>query len=287
MIKKINIPVVGIGPGSQVNPDDEDVLKTPISPGEMNTYIAPELPIIDDIDNLEEGISILHKIKNILEGYNIGNKTKAEILEGLNKSNHDFINQVLGHGEVSILYKADIEIKIQESVFAGVWRILHMDKQGELLKDMIEVADIPSIIRQSTFSDTRMPNVDDLKDLPAGILNSPPVITEICNKINDFDSDSKPYVINLTLLPQTEDDLAYINEKLGLGSVTILSRGYGNCRITSTKTPNTWWVQYFNSDDTNILNTIEISEVPIVACAAQEDIKDSKERLSDILDIYK
>jgi rubredoxin len=59
----------------------------------------------------------------------------------------------------------------------------------------------------------------------------------------------------------------------------ILSRGYVNCRITSTATRNVWWVQYFNSQETLILNTIEISGVPEVACAAQEDIDDSAQRL--------
>jgi hydrogenase-1 operon protein HyaF len=68
--------------------------------------------------------------------------------------------------------------------------------------------------------------------------------------------------------------------------VVMLSRGYGNCRITSTLTRNVWWVQYFNSQDTLILNTIEISHVPDVACAAQEDIDDSAQRLHEILEVY-
>jgi len=71
------------------------------------------------------------------------------------------------------------------------------------------------------------------------------------------------------------------------GRVTVLSRGYGNCRISSTATPGVWWVQYFNSQDRNILNTIEITDVPEVACAAQEDLEDSATRLAEILEIYR
>ena len=67
----------------------------------------------------------------------------------------------------------------------------------------------------------------------------------------------------------------------------ILSRGYGNCRISSTATRNVWWVQFFNSQETLILNTIEICEVPEVACAAQEDIDESAERLDEILAVYR
>ena len=70
---------------------------------------------------------------------------------------------------------------------------------------------------------------------------------------------------------------------MGAGGVMILSRGYGNCRITRTAAPNVWWVQYFNSDDALILNTLEVAQIPQVACAAQEDLADSAERLAEIL----
>ena len=81
-------------------------------------------------------------------------------------------------------------------------------------------------------------------------------------------------------------DLAFLSDSLGIGPIVILSRGYGNCRISSTGTRNVWWVQYYNSQETLILNTLEISKVPEVACASQEDIEDSAERLDEILSIY-
>ena len=74
---------------------------------------------------------------------------------------------------------------------------------------------------------------------------------------------------------------------LGSGSATILSRGYGNCRITSTGTRRVWWVQYFSSQDAMILNTLEVTDVPAVACASQEDLEDSTERLQEILEVYR
>jgi len=45
-------------------------------------------------------------------------------------------------------------------------------------------------------------------------------------------------------------------------------------------------VQYFNSQESLILNTIEISEMPEVAIASAEDIADSGQRLGEILSIY-
>jgi len=49
--------------------------------------------------------------------------------------------------------------------------------------------------------------------------------------------------------------------------------------------PNVWWVQYFNSMDMLILNTIEVSDVPEVAHASKEDYEDSIERLGEWLQV--
>ena len=38
--------------------------------------------------------------------------------------------------------------------------------------------------------------------------------------------------------------------------------------------------------DTLVLNTLEVSDIPEVVCAAPEDLRDSAERLNDILAPY-
>jgi hydrogenase-1 operon protein HyaF len=43
-------------------------------------------------------------------------------------------------------------------------------------------------------------------------------------------------------------------------------------------------VQYFNSMQTLILNTLEVVDVPEVAMAAAEDLADSRQRLRELLD---
>ena len=78
-------------------------------------------------------------------------------------------------------------------------------------------------------------------------------------------------------------DISFLDHQLGTGRLLILSRGYGNCRITNTRMPQCWRVVYYNSQDTVILNTVEVIDMPEVACAAQEDLDDSHERLSEVL----
>ena len=63
----------------------------------------------------------------------------------------------------------------------------------------------------------------------------------------------------------------------------MISRGFGNCRITSTGARDVWRVQYFNNMNTLILNTIEVVDVPEVALAAAEDLVDSRERLAELV----
>ena len=70
---------------------------------------------------------------------------------------------------------------------------------------------------------------------------------------------------------------------LGAGRVSLSSRGYGTCRVTSTRLQNCWRVRHFNSEGRPILDSIEVTEAPVAVLAAQEDIADSAVRLGEIL----
>ena len=118
------------------------------------------------------------------------------------------------------------------------------------------------------------------------VYNAPALVTEMDDKLAAWRPGTEAHVINLSLLPLSDEDVSYLDARLGPGSVTILSRGYGNCRISSTGTRNGWYVRYFNSREAVILNTIEITDIPSVACAAPEDLADSAQRLGEILGVY-
>ena len=47
-----------------------------------------------------------------------------------------------------------------------------------------------------------------------------------------------------------------------------------------------WWVRYYNSMGTLILNSLEVTAVPEVVTAADEDLRDSSDRLQRILSSY-
>ncbi len=286
MHKLRDIPVVGIGPGSQPS-EQEDGLEYMSMPSEMHTYHQPILPEPEELGQVFEGKHVLERILRELRQWRADAPVGVIDLSRLPENDLDFVNQALGEGEVSITYDGPSPIRAQEAVLAGVWRVQHLDAHGRVVRDAIEIGAAPDIVRTAAFGtpagplDTRVDTTDPM------VQNAPALLVELQEKLAAYRSGDPCHTINLSLLPLSDGDLALIGERLGVGPVTILSRGYGNCRIGSTAHTNGWWIKYYNSQDALILNTIEIIDIPAVALAAAEDIADSAERLDEILELYR
>lgn len=274
-MKPISIPVVALGPGSHT---EDETLNYMAMPSSMQTFRPPILPEPEDIQSSPDTAAMLASILAALDR-RIETGVDASVdLRDLSPLALNLLNQILGEGEVSARIQNDEGlIRIQESVFAGVWRVQAEDAGGQTTLDRIEVTAIPALVRQHLGGKTpqEMP-----AEAAANLLSAPALLTEIIDRAARPES----HIINLTLLPFSPADGDYLDQALGRGPASILSRGYGNCRISATGMPRVWWVQYFNSQDVLILNTIEIADVPEVALAAAEDLADSRERLAEVLD---
>lgn len=279
----IELPI--IGQGSQPAEEDGAALEYMQMPEQMTTYAMPEIAADLSGETLQPAKDLLHRLLEQLSAPPMQASPNPIELSYLGRENLSLVNQVIGEGEVSIVYHGGRQLRIQESILAGVWRLQTLDSGQQVIEEVLEVGAIPTLVAQRTFSDSVRQITLDEAAIPAGVMNAPSLIGELNAKITNRPAGAETHVINLSLLPHTEQDLQLLDRCLGTGSVTILSRGYGNCRITSTAVCNVWWVQYFNSQDTLILNTLEVTEVPAVACAAAEDIEDSRERLREILEI--
>lgn len=284
-MNKIDIPPV-IGPGSQPPETDGAHMDFMHMPSGMNIFESPLIPEAEEIGELKPALTVSVHLLEKLKQYRVEDKPQVINLDHLDPSNRHFFDQLLGEGEVSVQCSGDINALVQESLLAGVWRVQYIDETKQIIRDTIEVAAIPGLVSEMTFSGAQDSVDIESLDIPDDVYNAAPLLAEINEQLPLYLAGNAPYVINLSLLPHTERDIAYLAEKLGIGPVIVLSRGYGNCRISSTGTRNAWWVQYFNSQETLILNTLEISQVPDVACASQEDIEDSAQRLQEILSIY-
>lgn len=281
MMKEFPLPVVAVGPGSQ--PQEDEALQYMPLPSAMMTFA---LPVIDEADPalMAAACAVVERLRDEMQATPLDSATIPTVeLQAVDSEVVRLLNQTMGEGEVSIAVRGSGQYRIQETVFASVWRVHEFATDGRLIGDTIMACAIPPMVAQwaqdGVSLDCKIPEKD------AGLMNAPAVLTEIVGKAKAYKAGDDAHVINLTLLPMSPEDLECLTQTLGVGAVTILSRGYGNCRITSTRLPNVWWVQYFNSMDTLILNTIEVSEVPEVALASSEDYEDSIDRLGEWLQV--
>jgi hydrogenase-1 operon protein HyaF len=285
-MKPFPVAVRAIGPGSQP-PEDEPLNVLPM-PSSMATYTMPQVPEQADPHVLARARTVLAEFAGRMALQGCGDGFPTLSLLRLEPPVINTMNELLGSGEVSIKLRTDGEIRIQETVFAGVWRVLHCATNGFLAADDLIAAPIPPIVvdvaRQGAIFG--LPRVE----LPAGAMNSPALITEIRENVrrrtarDDLHARPAAHVINLSLLPLTPDDHQVLNLALPVGPVAVMSKSFGNCRVTSTGTRDVWRVQYFNSMQTMILNTIEIVDMPEVAIASEDDLADSRARLADLIE---
>lgn len=275
-----DLPILppGFGPGSHGEEERPDCLSMPRA---MRTFERPALPEPGQLSGHPIALALLERLQEALGAYRIGEQSRVIGLDRQPKADLKLLQQILGEGEVAIQVGGQRPVRIQETVLAGVWWVQLQIGRGEVVGQWLEVADVPALVRRRAFAEARWPQ---LGGLPDGLLNAGPVLVELLDaaKRHAERALATPHVVNLSLLPFSPEDRRFLAERLGEGAVTLLSRGYGNCRIASTATPGIWCVQYFNSSDRLILDTLEVTSVPQVACAAQEDIDDSAERLREI-----
>jgi hydrogenase-1 operon protein HyaF len=281
------IPIVSFGPGSQPPEDDGANLDYLDMPEGMAVYQKPLLPEPDEIKNLSDVLESIDWLQDALEQYRPGEQSKLIDISALDTENRDLVNQILGEGEVSVKYQGVFQARVQESVLAGVWRTIYLDNNGAPTRDLLEVGEVPILARLADGRDATSAVELLAAQPPEQAMNSGPILTEIKDRVNGFQAGKQAHVINLTLLPMSSDDVQFLDKTLGVGPVRILSRGYGHCRITSTLVPNVWWVRYYNSTGTLILNTLEVVDMPAVVRAASQDFEDSRQRLAEMLEPYR
>lgn len=276
----LGIPVIGVG--SQ--PAESEALDYLPMPKDMHVFHQAVLPESEDLRAHPHVLALLQQLQELLDRRVAGGAGTERFLplEDVAAADKKLLAQILAEGEVSVLFDSGGggHIEIQECSLPGVWwhRVLGVDKTCH--SETLEVGMIPQRVRESTFDDALMDvPMPEAASLPETVINAPWLLAELQEQVHQ---QNFGHVLNLTLLPLTEDDLGLLNRQLGMGKTAILSRGYGNCRITASNVEDVWWVQYFNSTDTLILNTLEVVEVPLVACASPEDLEDSAGRLREI-----
>jgi hydrogenase-1 operon protein HyaF len=275
-MRPVTIPI------QSLMPEPDDGVEYMPMPREMSTFAMPTLPEPGPGHDVAGARQVLQGFLGHFESWLAqGGEPPALDLAGLAPDILRVVNESLGEGEVSAILQAGEAIHIQETVFSGVWREQHASADGRLRHDLLLAASIPPLVTALAREGAR-PQLRALP-LPPGAMNVPALLTELQEAMDRSGPQTPSHVINLTLLPLSPEDAAHLDRLLEGGTVVVLSRGFGNCRIASTAARNVWRVQYFNNMNTLILNTIEVVPVPEVALAADEDLRETFGRLSELV----
>lgn len=275
MVGNFILPPTGYGPGSQPV-DDGGELEYMSMPQDMRTFTS-RVPDVEVDETLMPALNLLQTIAAASMAAAEGAPNGHFDLADLDDKNRALIMETMGEGEVSIRAHGIPATAVQESVFAGVWVVRTGDHVA------IEVGAIPDVVEARGFVPRRAAAGLKAHKTPS-VVNAPSILVELLDKSAQFVPTTETHTVNLTLLPHTEGDLDWLDVAMGQGSVDILSRGYGNCRVTATGVPHVWRVQFFNSMDTLILDTFEVTTIPEVVVAATEDLTDSGERILEVLE---
>lgn len=249
-------------------------------PGAMSTFRMPAPLAESDAESRAEARAFLQRLHVAACAHPFGAGRVLQFdVGGLTPKALGLVAEALGEGEVAAILDEPV-VRLQETGFPGFWRVRTFDEAGALVSDAVEVAPVPSIVAEAALlgSRCRMPK----RVVGDGVVNGPALLTGLADASARGPAE-QAHVVNLTLLPVSPEDIPWLVGALEVGPVTLVARGYGACRVTSTRLRHTWWVQYFDSMDHLILNTIEVAEVPEVALAAPEDYADSLERLGEWL----
>jgi hydrogenase-1 operon protein HyaF len=277
-MKALDLPIRALGPGSQ--PDDGG-LQFMDMPKEIHRFEMPRVPERADPCDMAEARRIVEATIGALGRWRPGESAHLRIdVTELAPGPLTVLNEVLGEGEVSVRVAQPLALRMQETLFAGVWRVLQIDSRGDLEHDFIEICSIPRLTVESALRAAGLTLA--AWPVPAEVMNAPSLLAEIEYQSRAWRAGAPAHVVNLSLLPLSPADHRHLEERLPVGPVAIMSRGFGNCRITSTALANVWRVQYFNNMQTLILNTIEVVDIPEVALAAPEDLADSALRLAEL-----
>lgn len=102
--------------------------------------------------NLDIANRLLRDISVALQG--LASEGKASLIDlrqipHMTAETYQHLRDELGRGEVSATVAADFKVEITETAVPGVWWVAHRDADGETVTEIIEITQVPSILRAS------------------------------------------------------------------------------------------------------------------------------------------
>jgi hydrogenase-1 operon protein HyaF len=68
-------------------------------------------------------------------------------LPRMHEATYQALKDALSVGEVSAVVDTESRVEVMETQYPGVWWITHRDERGGIMTELIEIVDIPSILK--------------------------------------------------------------------------------------------------------------------------------------------
>jgi hydrogenase-1 operon protein HyaF len=125
--------------------------------------------------------------------------------------------------------------------------------------------------------------VEATDGLPLNHSNATPIMHEVLHALQRLAHDNESTTIDLRAIPFGPGDEEQLLNQLGVGEIQIELNSLGRSLISETAFSGVWLVDHRNADDQRIALQIEITPVPSILLAQQEDVLDAIDRLDDWL----
>ncbi|MDP3635849.1 MAG: hydrogenase expression/formation C-terminal domain-containing protein [Azonexus sp.] len=100
--------------------------------------------------NIEIATGILRDVHSALREFQASGRPQAIDLRHqrrMTEATYNALEQALSRGEVSAIVDSELRAEIFETRFSGVWWVRHLDEQGEITTEIIEVTEVPVILK--------------------------------------------------------------------------------------------------------------------------------------------
>lgn len=113
--------------------------------------------------------------------------------------------------------------------------------------------------------------------------NADAILHEIVALLETYTTSGEMGAIDLHSLPLTPTDYELLRSTLAEGEVHAQINVIGNTEVRETLYPGVWWLTYYNAEGDIVADLLEITAVPEILKAPEEDIRDGLVRLRDLL----
>ena len=109
--------------------------------------------------------------------------------------------------------------------------------------------------------------------------NAPPLLRELSELVKRLLASGETAAIDLSALPLTPADLDWLQDKLGVGEISVTLQANGESTLNETACPGIWWVTHHNEQGAVTSQFIEVTFVPELVKAHPQDVAIGQEQL--------